>query len=62
MICVSYHGSQERRELALKFMNIVKENFGIIGENQYVTFTEHKGEGFSFSWKISCRLAKWKDL
>lgn len=48
---------EKRRELALKFMNIVKENFGIVGGNQYVTFTEHKGEDFHLVEKY---LADWQ--
>ncbi len=35
---------EKRRELALKYMEIVKHNFGIETKNQYITFTEHKGE------------------
>jgi 5-carboxymethyl-2-hydroxymuconate isomerase len=37
---------EKRRELALKYMEIIKENFGINEKNQYITFTEHKGEDF----------------
>ena len=48
---------EKRRELALKFMNIVKENFGIVGQNQYITFTEHKGEDFHLVEKY---LADWQ--
>ena len=33
---------EKRRELALKYMEIVKHNFGIETKNQYITFTEHK--------------------
>lgn len=36
----------KRRELALAYMEIVKENLGIDQKNQYITFTEHKGEDF----------------
>ena len=50
---------EKRRELALKFMNIVKENFGIVGGNQYVTFTEHKGEDFHLVEKY---LADWQSV
>jgi phenylpyruvate tautomerase PptA (4-oxalocrotonate tautomerase family) len=37
---------EKRRELVLKYMEIIKENFGINEKNQYITFTEHKGEDF----------------
>jgi 5-carboxymethyl-2-hydroxymuconate isomerase len=48
---------EKRRELALKFMNIVKETFGINSKNQYITFTEHKGEDFHLVEKY---LADWQ--
>ena len=48
---------EKRRELALKFMNIVKDNFGIVGGNQYVTFTENNGEDFNLVEKY---LADWQ--
>ncbi|MDY3203992.1 MAG: tautomerase [Arcobacter sp.] len=47
---------EKRRELALKFMEIVKHNFGIETKNQYITFTEHKGEDFHLVEKY---LATW---
>ena len=47
---------EKRRELALSFMNIVKQNFGIDTKNQYITFTEHKGEDFHLVEKY---LATW---
>lgn len=48
---------EKRRELALRFMDIVKNNFGIIQKNQYITFTEHKGEDFHLVEKF---LASWE--
>ena len=48
---------QKRRELALAYMQIVKENFGINEKNQYITFTEHKGEDFHLVEKY---LAAWE--
>jgi phenylpyruvate tautomerase PptA (4-oxalocrotonate tautomerase family) len=48
---------QKRRELALACMEIVKENFGINEKNQYITFTEHKGEDFHLVEKY---LAAWE--
>ena len=47
---------EKRRELALKYMEIVKHNFGIETKNQYITFTEHKGEDFHLVEKY---LATW---
>lgn len=48
---------EKRRELALKYMEIIKENFGINEKNQYITFTEHKGEDFHLLEKF---LANWE--
>ena len=48
---------QKRRELALAYMEIVKETFGINSKNQYITFTEHKGEDFHLVEKY---LASWE--
>ena len=48
---------EKRRELALAYMEIVKENFGINQKNQYITFTEHKGEDFHLVEKY---LASWE--
>ena len=48
---------QKRRELALKYMEIVKETLGINTKNQYITFTEHKGEDFHLVEKY---LATWQ--
>ena len=48
---------EKRRELALSYMEIVKENLGIDQKNQYVTFTEHKGEDFHLIEKY---LSQWE--
>ena len=48
---------QKRRELALRYMEIIKDNFGINPKNQYLTFTEHKGEDFHLVEKY---LASWE--
>ncbi|MGE4463002.1 MAG: tautomerase [Arcobacter sp.] len=48
---------EKRRKLALKYMEIIKENFGINQKNQYITFTEHKGEDFHLVEKY---LATWQ--
>ena len=48
---------EKRRELALAYMEIVKENFGINQKNQYITCTEHKGEDFHLVEKY---LASWE--
>ena len=48
---------EKRRELALKYMEIVRHNFGIDTKNQYITFTEHKGEDFHLVEKY---LATWQ--
>jgi 5-carboxymethyl-2-hydroxymuconate isomerase len=48
---------EKRRELALAYMEIIKENFGINQKNQYITFTEHKGEDFHLVEKY---LASWE--
>lgn len=47
----------QRRELALRYMSIVKNNFNIETENQYVTFTQHPGEDFHLVEKY---LAGWE--
>jgi 5-carboxymethyl-2-hydroxymuconate isomerase len=47
----------KRRELALSYMQIVKENLGINEKNQYITFTEHKGEDFHLVEKY---LSDWE--
>ena len=48
---------EKRRELALSYMEIVKENLGIDQKNQYITFTEHKGEDFHLIEKY---LSQWE--
>jgi len=47
----------QRRELALRYMNIVKNNFNVETENQYITFTQHPGEDFHLAEKY---LAGWE--
>ena len=47
----------QRRELALRYMNIVKNNFNVETENQYITFTQHPGEDFHLVEKY---LAGWE--
>jgi 5-carboxymethyl-2-hydroxymuconate isomerase len=47
----------QRRELALRYMSIVKNNFNVENENQYVTFTQHPGEDFHLVEKY---LAGWE--
>ena len=47
---------EKRRELALKYMEIIKHNFGIETKKQYITFTDHKGEDFHLVEKY---LATW---
>eukprot|EP01156_Anaeramoeba_ignava_P016120 Anaeramoba_ignava/a618595_41.p1 GENE.a618595_41~~a618595_41.p1 ORF type:complete len:131 (-),score=6.41 a618595_41:132-524(-) len=48
---------EQRRELALRFMSIVNTLLKIENKNQYITFTEHKGEDFHLIEKY---LSKWK--
>ena len=48
---------EKRRQLALKYMEIEKENFGIDQKNQYITFTEHKGQDFHLVEKY---LSQWE--
>lgn len=48
---------EKRRELALRYMEIVKQNFGINQKNQYITFTQHTGEDFHLVEKF---LADWE--
>jgi len=48
---------EKRRELALKYMEIVRHNFGISQKNQYITFTLHTGEDFHLIEKY---LADWE--
>ncbi len=37
---------EQRRELALRYIDIVKTNFNVEAKNQYITFTQHAGEDF----------------
>lgn len=48
---------EQRRELALRYIDIVSELFHIDKKNQYITFTEHKGEDFHLAEKF---LASWE--
>lgn len=48
---------EQRRELALRYMNIVKNIFDVETENQYITFTQHPGEDFHLVEKY---LAGWE--
>jgi len=48
---------EQRRELALRFMDIVNSSFNVENENQYITFTEHKGEDFHLIEKY---LGSWE--
>ena len=48
---------EKRRELALRFMDIVSKNFEVISKNQYITFTQHTGEDFHLVEKF---LANWE--
>jgi phenylpyruvate tautomerase PptA (4-oxalocrotonate tautomerase family) len=48
---------EKRRELALRFMDIIYELFNVETSNQYITFTEHKGEDFHLVEKY---LGAWE--
>jgi 5-carboxymethyl-2-hydroxymuconate isomerase len=48
---------EERRELALKYMDVVEHYFDVKRQNQYVTFTQHPGEDFHLVEKY---LADWE--
>ncbi len=48
---------EQRRELAIRYMNIVKTNFNVETKNQYVTFTQHPGDDFHLVEKY---LASWE--
>lgn len=37
---------EKRRELALRYMDIVNRIFSVDNKNQYITFTQHTGEDF----------------
>ncbi|RXI43585.1 tautomerase [Malaciobacter mytili] len=52
---------EQRRELALRFMSIVNELFEIENRNQYITFTEHKGEDFHLIERYLATWAKGED-
>lgn len=48
---------EQRRELALGFLDLLHKHFKIPHANMYVTFTEHQGEDFHL---IERYLADWK--
>ncbi len=48
----------KRRKLALGFMGILADVWGIPHQNIYVTFTEHKGEDFHLHERY---LSSWQD-
>jgi phenylpyruvate tautomerase PptA (4-oxalocrotonate tautomerase family) len=48
----------QRRALALGFIELLQKNLGIPPEHVYVTFTEHKGEDFHMSDRY---LADWRE-
>jgi phenylpyruvate tautomerase PptA (4-oxalocrotonate tautomerase family) len=48
---------EKRRELVLRYMNLVKKLFNVEERNQYVTITEHKGEDFHLVEKY---LGSWE--
>lgn len=48
---------QQRRTLALGFMELLEKNWGIPKRQMYVTFTEHKGEDFHLAERY---LAGWR--
>lgn len=48
---------EQRRDLALKYMDIVKIRFNVETKNQYITFTQHPGEDFHLVEKY---LAGWE--
>lgn len=49
---------EQRRQLALRYMSIVNNFFKIDNRNQYITFTEHKGEDFHL---VERYLASWSN-
>lgn len=49
---------EQRRELALGFIELLGKNLGIPPRHVYVTFTEHKGEDFHMSERY---LADWQE-
>lgn len=48
---------EKRREIALRYMEIVNNLFQIDLKNQYITFTQHTGEDFHLVEKF---LANWQ--
>ena len=50
--------NKQKRELAIKYMEGVKEILGINLNNQYVTFTSHPGNDFNLYEKS---LEEWTD-
>ena len=48
---------EKRRELALRYMDIVRTNFNVEARNQYITYTQHPGEDFHLVEKY---LANWE--
>ena len=50
--------NKQKRELAIKYMEGVKEILGIKLNNQYVTYTSHKGNDFNLYEKS---LKDWTD-
>ncbi|MAD42152.1 MAG: tautomerase [Arcobacter sp.] len=49
---------EKRREIALRYMEIVHVLFKIDLKNQYITFTQHTGEDFHLVEKF---LANWEE-
>ena len=49
---------QQRRTLALGFMELLEKTWQIPREQMYVTFTEHKGEDFHLAERY---LANWQE-
>ena len=50
--------NKQKRELAIKYMEGVKEILGIKLNNQYVTYTSHRGNDFNLYEKS---LKEWTD-
>ena len=48
---------EKRREIALRYMEVVHVLFEIDLKNQYITFTQHTGEDFHLVEKF---LANWE--
>ncbi|MCB4205012.1 4-oxalocrotonate tautomerase family protein [Deferribacterales bacterium Es71-Z0220] len=48
---------EQRRQLALKFMDEIYNTFSVPKENMYLVFTEHKGDDFNLYEKT---LKNWK--